>query len=163
MTTVTTFDDVADLLDYPMVVVTTAAGGVTAGCLVGFSTQISIDPARYLVGLSEKNHTYRVAQHADRLVVHLLDHDAEELARLFGAETDDDVDKFGRCSWQPDPHGCPVLDDAAAWFGGAVVERLAAGDHTAFVIDVDAAEVRRRPRRLLSFADVRDLDPGHQP
>lgn len=31
-------------LDYPMFVVTVAAGGERAGCLVGFATQCSIDP-----------------------------------------------------------------------------------------------------------------------
>ena len=66
------FEDVAELLDYPMFVVTTASNGKRAGCLVGFTTQISIDPARFLVGLSVNNHTHQVAADASRLVVHLL-------------------------------------------------------------------------------------------
>lgn len=35
-------------LDYPMLIVTTRSGGELDGCLVGFSTQCSIDPARFL-------------------------------------------------------------------------------------------------------------------
>lgn len=157
------FDGVTDVLDYPMFIVTTAAtDGHAAGCLVGFATQASIDPPRFLVGLSEKNHTYRIAQDATRLVVHLLDADSLEMARLFGETTGDDVDKFERCSWQPGPEGVPVLDGAAAWFSGPVRERIAVGDHTAYLIDVDAAEVRRNPQRLLRLSDTSDFQPGHE-
>ncbi|MBV9098492.1 MAG: flavin reductase [Frankiaceae bacterium] len=156
------FDGVTDVLDYPMFVVTTVAtDGRAAGCLVGFATQASIDPPRFLVGLSEKNYTYRVAQDAPRLVVHVLDVDSLELARLFGETTGDDIDKFSRCGWQPGPDGVPVLDGAAAWFSGPVLERMRVGDHIAFLIEVDAAEVRRQPSRLLRLSDTSDFTPGH--
>ena len=157
------FDDVTELLDYPMYVVTTAASdGRTAGCLVGFATQASIDPPRFLVGLSDKNYTYRIAQDARRLVVHVLDASSVDLARLFGETTGDDIDKFARCAWQPGPDDVPVLDGAAAWFSGPVRERLTVGDHTAYLIDVDAAEVRRQPQRLLRLSDTSDFEPGHE-
>ena len=156
------FEDVAELLDYPMFVVTTASNGRRAGCLVGFATQISIDPARFLVGLSVNNHTHQVAADASRLVVHLLDADSMDLARLFGEKTGDDVDKFAECAWSPGPDGVPVLDEPPAWFSGTVRERSELGDHTAFVVDVDTAEVRRRPTSLLGLADVGDFDPGHE-
>jgi len=35
-----------------MIIITAAADGVLGGCLVGFQTQCSIDPARFLVCLS---------------------------------------------------------------------------------------------------------------
>jgi flavin reductase (DIM6/NTAB) family NADH-FMN oxidoreductase RutF len=158
---VSAFDDVTGLLDYPMYVVTTAHDGQAAGCLVGFATQASIDPPRYLVGLSNKNHTHRVALKAQRLVVHLLDAGSAELARLFGEQTGDDVDKFARCESRPGPDDVPVLDAAPAWFTGQVLDRFGMGDHTGFLIDVDDGEVRRKPPRLVSLSDVDDLDPGH--
>jgi flavin reductase (DIM6/NTAB) family NADH-FMN oxidoreductase RutF len=159
---VDSFQDVTEVLDYPMFVVTTARDGHAAGCLVGFATQISIDPPRFLVGLSVNNHTHEVALAAPRLVVHVLDADSMKLARLFGERTGDDIDKFAQCSWQAGPDGVPVLDDAAAWFSGTPQGRSEAGDHTAFLIEVDSAEVRRRPARLLRFSDVADFDPGHE-
>jgi flavin reductase (DIM6/NTAB) family NADH-FMN oxidoreductase RutF len=155
------FDAVTGLLDYPMYIVTTAADGECAGCLVGFAGQTSIDPPRFLVGLSDKNHTFRVAARANRLVVHLLDAQSRSLAELFGATTADDTDKFARCRWQSGPAGIPVLDDAAAWFSGLVIDRVRTGDHVGFLLDVDTAEVRRAPERLLLLSDVSDLDPGH--
>ena len=66
------FDRLMSLLDYPMFVVTTRADDELSGCLVGFSTQVSIDPPRFLVGLSKRNHTYRIASRADHLAVHLV-------------------------------------------------------------------------------------------
>nr|WP_231977672.1 flavin reductase [Mycobacterium sp. E2989] len=81
-----------------MFVVTTRAGGVAAGCLVGFASQTSIHPPRFLVGLSKKNHTFRVAGDATHLAVHVFDHDHLDTVELFGTQTGDTTDKFDRCS-----------------------------------------------------------------
>jgi flavin reductase (DIM6/NTAB) family NADH-FMN oxidoreductase RutF len=154
-------DRVVDLLDYPMFVVTVRAGDQMAGCLVGFATQVSIEPRRFLIGLSEANRTYRVAERADRLAVHVIDHDDPDLAELFGGQTGDDVDKFERCRWQGGPDGVPTLEDAAAWFSGRILGRYPVGDHVGFLIEPDSASVRRDGVRPLTFAQVRDLEPGH--
>ncbi len=66
------FERLVSLLDYPMFVVTTRVGDESAGCLVGFTSQVSIRPPRFMVGLSKRNHTYRVAEGAKHLAVHLV-------------------------------------------------------------------------------------------
>lgn len=50
-------------LDYPMYVLTVDGGASLgkAGCLVGFATQCSISPPKFLVCLSKRNHTHRAA------------------------------------------------------------------------------------------------------
>src|SRR3954468_19640786 len=101
--------ELIDELDYPMFIVTVAAGDERAGCLIGFATQCSINPPRFLVCLSNKNRTFRVARDAKILVVHLVPDDAAELAELFGSRTGDEVDKFELCDWSPGPGGTPVL------------------------------------------------------
>jgi flavin reductase (DIM6/NTAB) family NADH-FMN oxidoreductase RutF len=156
------FEAIADRIDYPMLVVTTAAGGEHSGCLVGFSTQCSINPPRYLICLSNKNHTYRVALTATHLCAHLLGADQFGLAALFGAQTGDEVDKFANCAWNAGPGGAPVLADAAAWFAGPIVEQWDAGDHRCFVIDVEAAH-HGGADRYLSFQAVKGMEPGHEP
>ena len=45
------FDRFVDGLDYPMFVVTVSDRTRRADCLVGFATQVSLDPARMLVVL----------------------------------------------------------------------------------------------------------------
>jgi flavin reductase (DIM6/NTAB) family NADH-FMN oxidoreductase RutF len=156
------FDKVMSLLDYPMYVVTTRAGDEMSGCLVGFTSQVSINPARFLVGLSKRNHTYRVAQDAEYLAVHLVPRQHCELARLFGSETGDEIDKFARCDWRPGPHGLPVLQDAAGWFGGKVLKRYDLGDHVGFLLEPVAGSAPDTFEQLVTFSDVRDLEPGHE-
>jgi flavin reductase (DIM6/NTAB) family NADH-FMN oxidoreductase RutF len=156
------WDKVVELLDYPMFVVTTIYDGTLAGCLVGFATQASINPPRFLIGLSDKNHTYRVAKDADRLVVHVLGQSDRELASLFGEQTGDEVDKFAQCKWHAGPDGIPVLDDAAAWFSGPILSRDRVGDHIAHLIEVDSGEVLAPEGALLKFSSVRDFEPGHE-
>jgi flavin reductase (DIM6/NTAB) family NADH-FMN oxidoreductase RutF len=155
------FHDLAGDLDQPMLVVTTAVGEQRAGCLVGFSTQCSIDPPRFLVLLSDKNHTYRVALDAEALAVHVLGEDDLALAELFGQETGDDVDKFTRCDWSPGPAGVPILAGCDAWFVGRVLERERLGDHVAHVLEPIAAERRARVVPL-TLRDVAHLEPGHE-
>ena len=64
-------------LEYPMFIVTARAGEERLGCLVGFATQLSIHPPRFLVGLSHKNRTFRRGRDATELGVHLLPADRE--------------------------------------------------------------------------------------
>jgi flavin reductase (DIM6/NTAB) family NADH-FMN oxidoreductase RutF len=156
-----TFTKIAGSLDYPMLVVTATAAGERAGCLVGFSTQASIDPPRFLVCVSDKNRTVRVARRAQALAVHVLPAQAEDLARLFGGQTGDEIDKFTRCRWHAGPRGLPILDECPRWFVGDVIERRALGDHTGFLLEPFAAH-DDGPRSLLAYSRIKDLDPGHE-
>lgn len=155
------FEKLVAMLDYPMYVVTTTSDGTKAGCLVGFTSQVSIGPPRFLVGLSKRNHTYRVARDATHLAVHLVPRRHRDLARLFGSETGDRTDKFARCEWHSGPHGLPVLSDAAGWFAGEVLERFDLGDHVGHVLAPIAGHAPDEFEQLVTFADVRDLEPGH--
>jgi len=156
------FEKLVALLNYPMYVVTTQAHGVPAGCLVGFASQTSIHPPRFLVGLSTKNHTFRVAAEATHLAVHVFDRDHLDIVELFGSQTGDTINKFDRCSWHPGPARMPILDDAAAWFVGKILDRFSLGDHVGHLL----APVDGRPphelEQWVSFGDVRNLQPGHE-
>jgi flavin reductase (DIM6/NTAB) family NADH-FMN oxidoreductase RutF len=156
------FEKLVSMLDYPMYVVTTRAGDESAGCLVGFTSQVSIGPPRFLVGLSNKNRTYRIARDATHLAVHLLPRTHRDLARLFGSETGDRVDKFSRCEWREGPRGMPILTDAAGWFVGEVLNRYDVGDHIGHLLEPVAGDAPEKFEPLVTFADVHDLDPGHE-
>lgn len=155
------FENLVGLLNYPMFVVTAANADERAGCLVGFTSQVSIQPRRFLVGLSNKNHTYRVAREATHLAVHLISSQHADLARLFGEQTGDSSDKFSQCTYHDGPDGVPILDDAAAWFSGAILEQFNLGDHIAFLLEPEAGRAPENLTGLVSFADVHGLEPGH--
>lgn len=148
-------------LDGPMAIVTAAARGERAGCLVGFSSQCSIDPELYMVWLSDKNRTFRIAASADHLAVHFPTPEHWELAELFGTETGDAVDKFEQCTWHDGPGGVPLLDDIPDWFVGRVHTRSATGDHSAHLLEPIEASTSESWRQL-GFQQAKILDPGHE-
>src|SRR5436190_1291909 len=143
-----------------MFVVTAFDGHERDGCLVGFATQCSIHPARFLVCLSNKNRTTRIAANARRLVVHALRADQRAFAELFGGETADEVDKLAQVAWHEGPDGVPVLT-GCDWFSGPVIARHPdLGDHIGYVLEVDAAECVSTGARLTLHA-TEDVDAGH--
>jgi flavin reductase (DIM6/NTAB) family NADH-FMN oxidoreductase RutF len=148
--------------DGALVVVTTVAEEERSGCVVGFHCQSSIRPERYAVWLSKANHTYRVSLRAEYFAVHFLRESDVDLARHFGTQSEDEVDKFAEIAWSPGPGGVPLVD--------GLPERLVlrrttilddGGDHVCVsgeVLEVDG-EGAFTPMRL-SFAN--EWEPGHE-
>jgi len=148
-------------LDYPMFIVTVADphSDERAGCLVGFTTQCSINPLRFLVCLSQANYTYRVASKSRILAVHALGAGQHELAALFGEETGDEVDKFTRCRWTAGPEGTPLLNDCPRRLIGHVEGRFDLGDHTGYLLAPQQQAGLAAPPLMMSA--VHDLEAGH--
>ncbi len=153
------FNAIVGNLEYPMFIVTARAGGERLGCLVGFTTQASIDPPRFAVCLSRENRTYRLGRDSTALAVHGVPADAEDLAELFGGETADDVDKFARCAWHDGPEGLPILDRCDRWFVGRVLQRVDAGDHELVLLEPIAASAGREDD--FTFHRAKRIAPGH--
>ena len=147
-------------LEYPMYVVTAASGGERDGCLVGFATQCSIHPPRFLVCLSVKNRTFRIARTAPALGVHLVGDDQHDLAELFGSETADEVDKLAAWPWREGPEGVPVLEDVGNLFVGRVLARIDLGDHVGHLLEPIAAR-HDGDADALGFQEARNIDAGH--
>jgi flavin reductase (DIM6/NTAB) family NADH-FMN oxidoreductase RutF len=153
------FDDFAAHLDYPMFIATLNGGGTKAGCLVGFATQCSIEPVRFIVFLSDKNFTFQIAEKASTIALHLVPKSEIELARLFGEKTGDDIDKFTSCAWSPGPGGAPLLEVCPDRLVGRVTERIRGGDHDGFILEPLEASSSEVP--FLMFQAAKDFDPGH--
>jgi flavin reductase (DIM6/NTAB) family NADH-FMN oxidoreductase RutF len=148
-------------LDYPMFIATVAASGERAGCLIGFATQCSIHPPRFLAGISDKNRTFRVARDAGTMAIHLVPESAAGLAELFGGETGDEIDKFERCSWHPGPGGVPLLDDCPNRFAGRILDRIDFGDHVGMVLEPFLADEDTDSGQL-GFHRAKRIEPGHE-
>jgi flavin reductase (DIM6/NTAB) family NADH-FMN oxidoreductase RutF len=145
---------------HPMLVATAAAGDERDGCLIGFSTQCSMNPVRMLVCLSPANRTYRIATQTDALAIHHLDAGDLALAELFGEHTGDEIDKLTRCNWHPGPAGTVVLDGVRHWWVGVTVDRVGLGDHEGFVLEPASVHIEGAYRPLDSTA-VAHLEAGH--
>ena len=158
-----TLKAIASELDYPMLVVTSSAGNELSGCLVGFSTQCSIDPFRMAVFISSRNHTLAVALRSSELAVHFLATHQEHLARLFGELTGDRTDKFSKCAWHFAENGAPILDEVARWLSGPILRQFPAGDHHCFIIEPTLAFAGDGWEHQYGFQQARKLEPGHPP
>jgi flavin reductase (DIM6/NTAB) family NADH-FMN oxidoreductase RutF len=156
------FEELMAELDYPMFIATAFADGERAGCLIGFATQSSIHPPRFLICLSVKNHTTRVAARAAHLAVHFVPADQGALAELFGGVTGDVDDKFARCAWHEGPHGLPLLDACENRFVGRVLERLDLGDHVGHLLEPVWAEHGTTGAEF-TFHRAKRIEPGHEP
>ena len=155
------FNELVGELDYPMFIATACNdASERAGCLIGFATQSSIDPSRFLICVSKANRTYRVARTASVVAVHFVPASATALAELFGGRTGDEVDKFARCDWRTGPAGVPVLNECRNWFAGAVVDRFDLGDHVGFLLDPVEVQLEV-PQRQFNFHRARRIDAGH--
>ncbi|MEA2145113.1 MAG: hypothetical protein QOG59_700 [Solirubrobacteraceae bacterium] len=156
------FNELMAQLDYSMLVVTAVCDDERSGCLVGFATQVSIDPGRFLVCISDKNRTYRVARQAKALVVHFVPADQGELAELFGGETGDEIDKFARVDWRPGPGGAPIVTALENWFAGQVIDQFDFGDHHGFLLGPIAGQ-SGRGEGSFTFHRAKRIEPGHEP
>ena len=143
-----------DELDYPMFIATVPGDG----CLVGFATQCSIDPPRFLACLSNKNRTYRLARDASHMAVHVVPEDRMDLAELFGGETGDEVEKLTQCEWREGEGGVPLIE-GCPHLVGRIRSSFDVGDHVAFELDVLEVVGSARP---LTFQQAKRIDPGHE-
>ena len=148
-------------IDFPYYVVTVrTTDGEMSGCLAGFVTQCSIDPPNFLVCIAKVNHTFGVAERSDAMGLHLLGDKQHELARIFGEETGDLVDKFAQCDWRLGPTGAPLLVDSAVSMEGHILGHFSAGDHEAFMVRAERA-LSGEHAGLLTYRDAPHFRPGH--
>lgn len=144
-----------------MYIVTVDDGGGPDGCLVGFTSQASIDPPRLLVCVSVLNATHDPAMRAGHLGVHLVPAARTDLAELFGGTTADrGARKFDRCRWAAGLAGVPLLEDCPTRMIGAVLDRHPLGDHTGFLlepVEVTAGSAGS----ALATSDAAHIHPGH--
>lgn len=157
----TAFDTLMASMDTPLVVVTTAAAGEQAGCLVGFHAQSSIEGEHYCLWLSKANHTYRTSLRSAHFAVHFLTDADLEMAERFGTRTGEETDKFAGLDVEIDEHGVPLIK---ALPNRILLDRLATlddgGDHVCVTSRVRDARTTGRftPLRL---SDAEHLEPGH--
>ncbi len=154
-------DAYTDRTEYALqVVTTTSPDGEPSGCIVGFSTQCSIVPPRYLVCISKVNHTYFASEHSDAIALHLIGRDQIALASLFAETTGDIVDKFAQCQWRTGESGAPILSESAAWLDALIIRRWSVGDHQALLVrPVDGGAGSHR--EVLTAQNAPDFRPGH--
>ena len=128
------FDAIVASVPTPFYVVTTAAGGERAGCLVGYASRCSIDPPRFAVWLSKVNHTYRIAVGgAARSSCTSCAPGTTSSPHCSAGRPATTSTSSPASTGSPVPTAAPVLG-GLDWFAGAILDRVDTGDHVAFVL-----------------------------
>jgi flavin reductase (DIM6/NTAB) family NADH-FMN oxidoreductase RutF len=116
------------------VVTTLAEDGSPRGLTCSALASVSLRPATLLVCFSLRSETLVAVEKHRKFGVNLLHARAQQTARLFSAPL---TDRFSRIRWRSAADGLPwLVEDAFAYAGCAVVERIAAGDHVIILGEV---------------------------
>jgi flavin reductase (DIM6/NTAB) family NADH-FMN oxidoreductase RutF len=129
-------------------------------------TSVSLNPPLILVCVSQKAHSYPAIKAAGRFAVNILCTGQEGVSRRFAtAPSASGDEKFVGLAYRPGAVGLPILDEALAALECAVVDAHPAGDHTIFVGQVEAVDVREDSGRepLLYFRGKYSRLHPHQP
>lgn len=129
-------------------VVTACQAGVCHGMTVSAFTSLSLEPPLILLCIDQRAHCHDVLLSAGTFVVNILAEDGEWLSRLFAGR---DPDKFAKVRYRIGRAGAPMLDEALGVIECRVHSQYPGGDHSIFVGEVIATEVRRKSKPLLYF------------
>jgi flavin reductase len=110
--------------------------GRPRGLLVSSLTSLSTEPARMLfcVRKAAGAHAALLTTHRCSLAV-LADHDADEAARFSIAERA--AERFSHPAWRLTPGQPPHYGDALINLTGRITQRIDAGSHSMFILDID--------------------------
>jgi flavin reductase (DIM6/NTAB) family NADH-FMN oxidoreductase RutF len=152
-------DNVYELLDPPVWLVTAADGSHRGGLIATFAARASIVDSlpRMVLGVAKHHRTWELIEASNRFALHLLYPDQLDLVSRFGGQSGHHADKFAGLPAQGTPGGCPLIPHALAWLDCRVEQKMETGDRTLYLAAVEAgsANGHTRPltvRRLFSNA-----------
>lgn len=136
-----------------------APDGRVAALTVNSFTSVSLDPAKVLFCLATTSSSFPVLSVAERVAIHILRQDQEDVARRFATSGLTGEDKVAGIAWTAGPGGVPLLPDTCAILVGTPDQVITSGDHVIVLVDVD--HVEHKPSRVpaLSFYRGRFASP----
>ncbi|NCO37719.1 MAG: flavin reductase [Armatimonadetes bacterium CG_4_10_14_3_um_filter_66_18] len=124
------------LLPVGLHVVTAFAEGKPAGLLCGWVTQASWTPPLIAIAVGRGKHTHQAISDSGAYAVNLLREEQTDIARVFGAKSGRDANKFAGLDWRQGRTGSPLLEGTAGYLDCRVTQRHEIGDHSLFVGEI---------------------------
>jgi flavin reductase (DIM6/NTAB) family NADH-FMN oxidoreductase RutF len=124
----------------------------------GFTTcwvsQVSFEPQQVIVAVRREQHTHDLIESGGVFSLNFLDTSQEDLARRFTQPLKQEDNTVGDYSYAPgEATGAPLFEEAFAYLECRVVGSMEAGDHTVYLGEVVAANLKR-PADLLIDLDT---------
>jgi flavin reductase (DIM6/NTAB) family NADH-FMN oxidoreductase RutF len=152
-------DDVFQLLDRPVWIVTAAAGPRRGGLVATWVNQASLDPRQpvLLAAIAPNHFTAELIRERQAFAAHLLAPSQVDYAWRFGLGSGRSHDKLAGIEASTAATGSPILPGVLAWLDCRVIKTYDAGDRLFFWADVLAGRRSAGPsplgeRELLSLA-----------
>jgi len=115
--------------------------GVPRGLLVSSLTSLSVEPPRVLFCIAKTAGSHASLAGAERCGLSVLsDRDAEEAERFSSAHRG--AERFGAAAWRLLPDQPPLHRGALIGMTGPISQRIDAGSHSVFILDVETIETR---------------------
>ncbi len=123
-------------------VVSAAADGMRAGCVINTAVQVTSAPPHISVAVNKENVTSGVISSAKAFALTVIDQTADMLyIGNFGFRTSSDYDKFAKYETRETALGMPyVPEHAAALFSCRLIDTVDVGTHLLFIGEVEDAE-----------------------
>jgi flavin reductase (DIM6/NTAB) family NADH-FMN oxidoreductase RutF len=136
-------------------VVCAQANGLQHGMTVNSFTSITLQPPLILVSLSIDTRTHGLVQESGAFGVTILSQAQEAISERFAGRTevegDPPGDRFQGLETFTLASGAPFIEGGLAFFDCRVVATYPLGDHTLFIGQVEALEIRNNGAPLIYF------------
>ena len=144
-------------------VLTVRDGDDLHGMTANTFTSVSLSPTLVLVCIEKGNTTHAFVSRAGSFAMNILSADQETVARRFAKQIVVSMDPFADMAYHSVATGAPIFDDCVAYVDCRVVAAHAAGDHTIFVGQVEAAGFgNARNRAPLLWIDGKYTSAPHE-
>jgi flavin reductase (DIM6/NTAB) family NADH-FMN oxidoreductase RutF len=128
--------------------------GEVNGFTACWVSQVSFEPQQVIVAVQKAQHTHDLVESSGVFSLNFLDTSQEDLARKFTQPLEHEDAMVGGFSYTlGETTGAPLFDDAFAHLECRVVDSMEAGDHTVYLGEVVAANLKR-PADILTDLDT---------
>lgn len=123
--------------------------GEPIGMVVGTFSSVSLDPPLVSFMPMKSSYTWSKMKPAKRFCINILAADQQQRCGEFMRAPAEE--RFSGWSWDPSPHGLPILGDVIAWVECETVQEVEAGDHWIVLGEVASFGISRSAPPLLHF------------
>ena len=127
--------------------------GEANGFTTNWVSQVSFSPQQLIVAVRKDQHTHDLIEDSGVFSLNFLDTDQEDLAQKFTQPLEHGDGRVGDSPYTTGETGAPLFEEAFAYLECRVVGKMEAGDHTVFLGEVAAADLKR-PADILTDLDT---------
>ena len=129
------------------------SNGEANGFTTNWISQVSFSPQQLIVAVRKDQHTHDLIEDSGVFSLNFLDTDQEDLAQKFTQPLEHGDGRVGDSPYTTGETGAPLFEEAFAHLECRVVGKMEAGDHTVYLGEVVAADLKR-PADILTDLDT---------